>query len=225
MKKMTRSITLGLRATSVLMAAWLAGAAEPADSATISFAGLSQPGNGLVSVGGSVAASGFTLTSGDGAFDVWGASSANLPSLNTADTSLFEFFAGATTTLTRGAGHFDLSSIDLAPVIAGGAATFTVTFTGTHPDNSIVSQTFTVSDSTPTLLTTFNFAGFTDLKRVTFQQGTNIGFFMTQDTAYQFDNVVASAVPTGVPEPASLAVLAAGGAMLTLLRRRRAGAA
>jgi len=181
-----------------------------AGSVTIGFGSLSQTGTGMVSEGGSVSSDGFTFTSADDAFDIWAASNPNLPSLSTADTSLFEFFAGSTTTVSDGGTAFSLSSIDLAPVIAGGTGSFTVQFIGTRADSSTVSQTFTVNDSTPTALTTFDFSGFTDLVNVEFSQGTNIGFFETQDTAYQFDNVVVSTSAAIVPEPSALPLLSAG---------------
>jgi hypothetical protein len=160
---------------------------------------------------------------GAAAFDVWGASSPNLPGLNVANTSLFEFFAGSTTTLTEGGSVFALNSIDLAPLIAGGAGSFTVTFQGTHPDTSTVSQMFTVNDSTPAALTTFSFSSFTNLVSVSFTQGANIGFFGAQGTAYQFDNVVVNA--SSVPEPATIGLFAAGAGFIVItirLRRNRA---
>jgi hypothetical protein len=86
----------------------------------------------------------------------WQASSSNLPSLSTADTSLFEFFALSTTVLTdAGNAPFSLDSIDPAPYFAQtGAGSFQVTFKGTHADLSTVSQTFTVgyASGTPQLV-------------------------------------------------------------------------
>ncbi len=183
---------------SVVLALLLTAGSAVADIATISFDSLSQPGSGLISKGGSISQDGFTFSSADAAFDIWGASSANLPGLLPANTSLFEFFANSTTTLSEGGTAFALNSMDLAPVIASGTGSFTVSFTGTHPDSSTVSQTFTVNDGTPAELQTFDFSGFTNLVSVTFTQGTNIGFFGSQDTAYQFDNV---SVVSVTPEP------------------------
>jgi hypothetical protein len=195
-----------------------------ANAATISFASLSQPGSGLVFEGGSVGADGFTFTSQDGALDVWGASSPNLPSLSTADTSLFEFYAGSTTTLTDAGSPFSVSSIDLAPLIAGGSGTFTVEFIGTYADSSTVSQMFTVDDTNPTVLTTFDLSNFTNLVSLEFTQGTNVGFFEEQDSAYQFDNVVVNAGTVGTPEPGSLVWLGAAFALLLAATARRAKA-
>ncbi len=68
---------------------------------------------------------------------------------------------------------FTLHSIDLAPLIAGGTGTFNLTFLGTQADAATVSQTFTVSDSAPSALHTFDFSHFTNLVSVSFTQGTN----------------------------------------------------
>ncbi len=205
-----------------------------ASAEILSFASLSVSGSGMNSEGGSVSVDGFEFTSEDAAFDIWEASSPNLPSLNPADTSLFEFFAGSTTTLSDGGSAFSLNSIDLAPVLAGpplacaicGPGTFTVTFTGTHPDSSIVTQTFTVNDSgsASPALQTFTFSGFTDLVNVTFTQGTNIGFFETQDTAYQFDNAVVSTASSTIPEPGSVVLLGTGLGCLVAASIKRARA-
>ena len=181
-----------------------------ASPVTISFGSLSQPGSGLVSEGGSVSLDGFTFSSADSALETWGATSPNLPGLVTADTSLFEFFAGSTTTLSDGGTKFSLNSIDLAPVVAGGSGTFTVTFTGTFADSSTVTETFTVNDGTPPALQTFDLSGFDNVVSVKFTQGTNSGFFATQDTAYQFDNVVVSSSAVSTPEPGSLPFVSLG---------------
>jgi hypothetical protein len=197
---------MGIR--SLVLALLLTAGSALADVSTISFASLSQPGNGMIAAGGSVTQDGFTFSSQLATFDVWGASSPNLPGLLPANTSLFEFFAFSKTTLTDGGAAFTLNSIDLAPVIAGGSGTFTVTFTGTHPDSSTVSQTFTVNDGTPPGLQTFDFSGFSNLTNVTFTQGTNGGFFAEQETAYQFDNVsVANGSVSTTPEPELFPIL------------------
>jgi hypothetical protein len=190
-------------------------AAGPATADVLNFSSLSQPGNSFVNEGASVTQDGFTISSSSGALEVWGASSPNLPSLNTADTSLFEFFAGSVTAASNG-GTFNLLSIDLAPVLAGGAGSFTVSFEGKRADSSTVSQMFTVNDGTPPALQTFAFSNFTDLVSVSFAQGTNIGFFATQDTAYQFDNLVVETA-SSVPEPAAIVLL---GTVLAVLAGR-----
>jgi PEP-CTERM motif len=200
------------RCTGIFLGLLLTAGTVMASATTINFSSLSggapDPSlTGAILVGASYTQAGFTFASGGSKFDVWQASSPNLPSLNPADTSLFEFYAGVTTTLTDGGSPFTLSSIDLAPVIAGGTGTFTVTFTGTHPNTTTISQTLTVNDS-PSALQTFAFSGFTNLVSVAYDQGTNSGYFGSQDTAYQFDNVVVSG--SSVPEPDTLLMLGSG---------------
>jgi hypothetical protein len=182
-----------------------------AAAATLSFGSLSTAGNTYAAVGASVSQSGFTVASADSSLYAWEASSGNLPGLNTANTSLFEFFAGGTDTVTDGGSAFSATSIDLAPVLAGGSGTFTITFTGTHAHSTTVTQSFTVNDGTPTELQTFDFTNFTNLVSLSFSQGTNIGFFGTQDTAYQFDNlVVTPAAVSAAPEPTAIWLAVAG---------------
>jgi hypothetical protein len=83
----------------------IAGASLSTNATTLFFSSLSQPGSSSTSEGNSYSQQGFTFTDllngvGNG-LSVWQASSSNLPSLNTADTSLFEFFANSTTELTQ----------------------------------------------------------------------------------------------------------------------------
>lgn len=197
-----------VRWASISLALLLTAGSIMAGATIINFSSLSQAGNSFASVGGSYTQQGFTFTSADAALYVWQASSANLPSLATANTSLFEYFAFSTTTLTDAGNPFSLSSIDLAPLLTGGTGTFSVTFTGTHPDTTTVSATFTVNDTSPPSLQTFSFSNFTNLVSVAYTQGTNSGFFQTQVSAYQFDNVVVSA--STISEPGTLVLLAGG---------------
>ncbi len=206
-------------ALAALVAAVIGPAAVYADT-DINFSSLSQVGSTYASVGSSHTQQGFTFTSGS--LYVWEASSPSLPGLSTPDTSLFEFFAGGTTSMAAaGNAAFTLNSIDLAPLIVGGSSNFTVTFTGTFADSSTVTQTFTVSDTDT--LQTFDFSGFTNIVKLSFTQGTNSGFFGAQDTAYQFDNVDIASPASGVPEPGSLSLIAIGVASLIgfSLKRRR----
>jgi hypothetical protein len=190
---------------TLALAVILGGSLSAYGSTIINFSSLSQPGDTYSSVGSSYVQQGFTFASSS--LYTWEASSPNLPSLNTADTSLFEFYADATTSVTdAGDAPFTLDSIDLAPLIAGGTGTFDVTFIGTLADSSTVSQTFTVSNTAG--LQTFDFSGFTNVVSVSFDQGTNVGFFEDQDSGYQFDNLVVTTSASSVPEPGSLPFLA-----------------
>lgn len=201
-----------------LLAAIVGPAAAYADT-TINFSSLSQAGNTFVSVGNQTQA-GFTISSP--ALYVWEASSPNLPGLSTSDTSLFEFFAGNTTLTTDGGNPFTLKSIGLAPLIAGGSSTFSVTFTGTFADSTTISHTCTVNDS-PDALQTCDFSGFNNIVKLSFSQGTNSGFFGAQDTAYQFDNIDIATPSISAPEPGSLALIAIGAAGLFAFSLKRKG--
>ncbi len=199
----------------------IAAFAGPVD---INFSSLSQPGSSYNSAGASVTQQGFTVA-GTSLY-TWGASSPSLPSLSTADTSLFDFFAGNGDQLTAaGDAPFTLNSIDLAPLIVGGTGTFNVTFIGTFADSATISQTFTVNDS-PDALQTFDFSGFNNVVSVSFTQGSNSGFFAAQNTAYQFDNIdvtPAGSGPAPTPEPSSLILLGSGLVGLVETARRKGG--
>ncbi len=194
-----------------------------ANATTIDFSSLSTAGSGISNQGLSITQSGFTISS-TSELATWQASSPNLPGLSPANTSLFQFFAGGVTTITDGGSTFTLNSIDLAPLLAGGTGVFTVTLVGTEANSSLVSLVVAVNDSGSGApkLQTFNLGGFTDLVSVSFVQGTNIGYFGQQDTAYQFNNLVLNGSPVTTPEPGTLPLLAMGaGALLGIALIRR----
>jgi hypothetical protein len=195
--------------------------ARSADATTINFASFSQAGTNFNALGASVTQSGFTFSSSGGGFcntlGVWEDSSPNHPTGGTSTTSLLEYCADATTTMVQfGNVAFDLNAIDLAEWgadQAGGAGTFTVTFSGTRADSSTVTQTFTVSNNSGSPnLQHFAFSGFTNIVSVSFVQG-----IFLSGTAYQFNNVVVN--ETTVPEPATYILVATG--LLTLLGYRK----
>jgi hypothetical protein len=209
--------------TFAMLVLVIAGASSSASATTLSFAGLSQSGSGSTAEGNTLTQQGFIFTDllngvGDG-FVAWQASSPNLPGLDTANTSLLEFFANSTTELTQaGNAAFTLNSIDLAQYNdLQSAGTYMVTFTGTHPDNSTVSQTLTLTRvlGTP-VLQTFALINFTNVVKVDFTQGV-----AASGTAYQFDNVVVNAA-TAIPEPATflLGAVSLAGLVAAKLRRR-----
>ncbi len=205
---------LGITAVAVLATTGIAQAT------TLNFASLAQAGSGFNSIGPSYTQSGFTLSST--ALTAWESGAASLPSLSAADTSLFEFYADYTTTLTAaGNAAFTLNSVDLAPLIAGGSGTFNVTFVATFANSSTLSDTCTVSDGSPATLQTCALAGFSNVVSVSFQQGTNIGYFGSQETGFQFDNLVINGA-TSVPEPATFGLMALGLVAAVASRRRRA---
>jgi hypothetical protein len=193
-----------IRVALVQTASWVI-----AQAITINFSGLSQPGTGSSALGDAVIQQGFSFADlmngpfGNG-FSVWQASSPNLAGLSSANTSLFETFAGSTTRLTAtSSAPFTLNSIDLTQYNTPQApGTFTVLFTGTRADNSTVTETFTVNRVAGTpVLQTFNFSSFSNVVRVDFTQRITGGSLT--GAGYQFDNVVINAT-SAVREPGTM---------------------
>ena len=211
--------------TGVLFVAILLVSGRSAGASTITFSSFSEAGSGFKTLGPPVSAGGFTFTSTGTNLGIWRDADANHPVGGAAATSLVEFVAGSTTTMTQsGGGAFELNAIDLAEWGAnqgGGAFNFSVLFTGKKSDLSTVTQSFTVANNLGSpVLQHFVFGpSFTDLTSVSFTQGVFVN-----GTSYQFDNIVvnASTAPGVVPESATLLLLATGvgGAMLRRRRRR-----
>lgn len=210
----------GVRFVSSIAKAAAIGAAATcvaasAHAVVINFGGLSEPGSDARLLGSAVLQDGFRFDS-DNLLNVWQNDSPNHPVGGTAATSLMDYYASATTTMTMQSGSpFTVSSIDLAPWGTAQTGTMDVTFFGTKPDTTVVQQTFTVanSDGATPVLQTFHFnAGFSGLSSLTVTQGVYFG-----STGFQFNNVVAAPVP----EPAALALMTGGLLGLAGLQRRR----
>jgi hypothetical protein len=159
--------------------------------AVINFAPLAQPGAGFNNVGGVLVQDGFQFTSSLSMLAAWQNSSPNHPVGGVPATSLTEFFATGQTTMTQvGGAPFDLLGIDLAGYSTLGSGPFSVTFTGTKSDSSIVQQTFSPLNANgfQPVLQPFSFnSNFTGLVSVTFTQGFN------GTNAYQFNNIIVNA--------------------------------
>jgi hypothetical protein len=189
---------------TVLAGLWLAlllPVPGSVSAASINFSDLAQAGTGYVNFAATVH-DGFAFTSdltgpyGGLGLTIWRNDDPNHPVGGATTTSLFEYTALNTTTITRvGGGAFGLTAIDLAPwgqVLNGFPATFQVTFVGTKSDHTTVQQTFTVANNPgKPQLQTFTFTGFTDLISVSMQQG-----IYSAGTGFQFDNVVLTGGPS-----------------------------
>jgi hypothetical protein len=110
---------------------------------------------------------------------------------------------------------FSIVSIDLARNFAFDPAP-TVSFTGTKGNGSTIMESFTVT--TPAGIAafqTFNFAGFTDIKTLTWGQPQLI------DGLHQFSNLDLITSTNAVPEPRSLVVAVIGIIAVACYRRTR----
>jgi hypothetical protein len=122
-------------------------------------------------------------------------------------TALFNNTGNGVTELVRtGGGAFDLASIELAELNEPVPAL--VAFTGELFGGGSVNQTFRLDGNGPANgLQTFNFTGFNNVVRVTWTQ---------VDPFHQFDNIMIGRVP----EPASLALVLMGAAIVGFFRGR-----
>jgi hypothetical protein len=209
MKRANHAQSLRLLAMgSALFVILLIGAPAPAAATTITFESLAQPGPGGYGFNGPYTEAGFQFASPF--FGVWQTGSPYYPG----STALWNASNGGITTLTQvGGGAFSISSIDLMALYTNNAAQ-TVTFVGTLPDNSTVTQTFNVPASGSTItenLFLFTNPGFLDVVSVTFAQG--LGPF------YQFDNVTVGA-PNEVPDSGSTILLMFGSVAALLALQR-----
>lgn len=200
---------------------------QPALASTINFSGLSQSGTGQVLIGQALDYGGLTFSSTGG--NVFGLafyrdSDPSHPVGGPAATSLMDYRAGDTTTITKtGGGTFSLTGIDFAPwgvVLLGFPATFDITITGLLADLSTVTQTVTVQNlnnpGSP-LLQSFTLSGFANVTQISLLQGTYV-----EGRAFQYNNLIVDAPPAAVPEPASLLLLGSGlAAIATRFRRSR----
>ena len=219
--------------------------ADNVQAATINFSSLAVAGNSNnpQNLGTSVTVGGFTFSHDNSACSVclavWQTDSVYHPTGGPETTSLLEYMAFATTTITKaGGGTFELNGIDLAqwgpfdvgfPFPPSFPATFDVVFTGTKSDSTTVTQTFTVANNQAVLgkpfLQSFVFSGFVDLQKVTMVQGVYVDSAPPgPGTAFQFNNLIVDASinnpPGPVPEPSSLLLLGMG-ALVAIARRRR----
>lgn len=187
--------------------------AQPCAAMVINFASLGQSGGGLNNLGASLSLDGFTFTGANSAFGVggdiliaWQASNLSHPVGGIAATSLTPYYGSTYLTITSNSGAFSLQSVDLAQwgfdqLGQLGNTTFSVVFQGVKEGGAQVSQTFTVANTSGSpVLSTFDFAGFTDLKQVSVQEG-----FFANGAAWQLNNLV-----TGVPEPSTWAMMLIG---------------
>lgn len=177
---------------TVVLVAFLAPL--PAASATITFESLEVVGAGNTSAGVSYTESGFTV-SGVGGVNPHLQFFETLEPRYPGSTALFfgqpDMSARLESTTLQ---PFDLISIDLARVDGGGGF---VGFTGHFDGGGTIYQEFVVPTG-EIELSTFAFAGFTNLTHVEWIEEFHIG--------HQFDNIVANPVP----EPSTALLLGLG---------------
>jgi hypothetical protein len=152
---------------------------------------------------------GFSLTSTTGGFVFnspdTGNGSPQAPGNNpfyAGANGLAAFSPGVVTLAQTNGDPFSLLSIDLARNFAFDPPP-SVTFTGELAGGGTVTETFSVSVSSPPLIfQTFDFTGFTNVTSVSWDQD-----LVPSEGVHQFGNIRLS---TGVPEPSTLILLALG---------------
>lgn len=179
---------------------------------------------GTLAVSNPYQSQGFTLSSSSGGFNFNSPDTGNgaMRALGSnefyAGANALAAFAPATVTLTQiGGNPFSLLSIDLARNFSLDPAP-TVTFTGGLAGGGSVTESFSVtSSSPPNTFQTFHFTGFGDVTSVSWNQSD------LNQGVHQFTNVVLDTSPASVPEPASLTLFSFGlvGLAGCRLRRRR----
>lgn len=193
-------------AQSALLAAFAGLAALPLRAQTMTFSGNTCVGGSPTFVATYVEA-GFQLgfgtngSNGNGTF--WCAGDPSYAG----SPAMFQNTFNAVTTLTKvGGGPFGITSIDIAALNNDAAGGF-VTFTGNFFGGGTVTQTMSwnPSGNAPTF-STKTFAN-------TWTNLTSVNFTQVQPY-FQFDNIVLKDGTTVAPEPATVALLAAGLASL-----------
>lgn len=186
----------------------IAGSAQA--TTVIDFEALSNTGFPYVTAVHSYAEDGYNVTVGGGFINLLFAPSTDNALQYAGSTTAFAA-VGDKVKLARADGAaFDFSSIDLSKLSTLNPGGNSITFTGNYAAGGSISKTVTI-DNAFGLHTYDSFAGFTNLKSVTWSENLNV----VKD--YQFDNINVSAVP----EPEAYAMLGAGLGLLAFMRRRK----
>jgi len=185
----------------------LAGSVRAAD--VIDFESLSNTGFPYFTAVGSYSEDGYKLTVNGGLVNLLIAPSTDNLLQYAGSTTAFAG-AGETVKLRRTDGAaFNFNSIDLTKLSVLNQGGNTVTFTGNFAAGGSITQNVTIGSAFG--LQNNLFAGFTNLKSVTWTENSRV----SKD--YQFDNINVSAVP----EPETYAMLLGGLGLLAFMARRK----